>query len=178
MTATTTAKHKYFEAVGRRKTAIARVRLFPGAKAGYEVNGRTLENYFPVREMQATAIEAITNGKAAGTEVIHVASGAGDQRFLRFTGTVHFKKERVLGQAVVVFLFMDADKAIGLYQYFCAAVSTAKGFKLIQERPRAEFSNAEPICATDGGTKRRLHVHDFKLVVKCQSAHARSPVQA
>lgn len=59
------AAGKYFEAVGRRKTAIARVRLFPAAKAGYEVNGQTLEEYFPVKEYQTVATEAITNGKAA-----------------------------------------------------------------------------------------------------------------
>jgi small subunit ribosomal protein S9 len=56
---------KYFEAVGRRKTAIARVRLFPAKQAAYEVNEKALETYFPVREMQMTAIEAITNGKPA-----------------------------------------------------------------------------------------------------------------
>ena len=61
---TPTAKSKYYEAVGRRKTAIARVRLHPG-KAGYEINGKTLEAYFPVKEMQQTATEAITHGKAA-----------------------------------------------------------------------------------------------------------------
>src|SRR5689334_23380096 len=64
MSATKTST-KYFEAVGRRKTAIARVRLFPGTKSGYEVNGRTLEAYFPVREMQQTAVASITHGKAA-----------------------------------------------------------------------------------------------------------------
>ena len=64
MTATST-KTKYFEAVGRRKTAIARVRLHPAAKAGYEINGKTLEAYFPVAEMQMTAVEPITNGKPA-----------------------------------------------------------------------------------------------------------------
>lgn len=61
----TTTKTKYFEAVGRRKTAIARVRLFPNAKAGYEINGKTLEAYFPIKEMQLTATDAITHGKAA-----------------------------------------------------------------------------------------------------------------
>lgn len=69
---------KYFEAVGRRKTAIARVRLFPGTKAGYEVNGKSLETYFPVVEMQATAMAAITNGKAADKFHITVkVSGGG-----------------------------------------------------------------------------------------------------
>jgi small subunit ribosomal protein S9 len=66
----TTATKKYFEAVGRRKTAIARVRLFPGTKAGYEVNGKSLEEYFPVKEMQLTASEAIANAKAG--EKFHV----------------------------------------------------------------------------------------------------------
>lgn len=70
MNATTKTTGKYFEAVGRRKTAIARVRLFPGTKAGYEVNGKSLETYFPVREMQMTATEAITHGKAA--EKFHI----------------------------------------------------------------------------------------------------------
>ncbi len=68
----TTTKAKYFEAVGRRKTAIARVRLFPGAKAGYEVNGKTLEAYFPVKEMQMTAMEPIAVGKPA--EKFHITA--------------------------------------------------------------------------------------------------------
>ncbi len=63
---TTIAKtDKYFEAVGRRKTAVARVRMFPGAKSGYEVNGKSLETYFPTREMQANVTDPITNAKPA-----------------------------------------------------------------------------------------------------------------
>ena len=74
MTTTTITKHtgKYFEAVGRRKTAIARVRMFPGAKSSYEINGKTLEAYFPTREMQATVMEAITNAKPADKFVITI----------------------------------------------------------------------------------------------------------
>ena len=68
----TTASKKYFEAVGRRKTAIARVRLFPAPKSAYEVNGKALETYFPVREMQIMATEAITHGKPA--EKFHVTA--------------------------------------------------------------------------------------------------------
>ena len=60
-----TTKTKYFEAVGRRKTAVARVRLFPAKATGFEVNGQTLESYFPVKEMQATAAEAFATGAAA-----------------------------------------------------------------------------------------------------------------
>ena len=72
MTPTKPSTTKYFEAVGRRKTAIARVRLFPNAKAGYEVNGKTLEAYFPVKEMQLTVLEAVTIGKVA--EKFHVTA--------------------------------------------------------------------------------------------------------
>lgn len=63
MTAAT--KNKYFEAVGRRKTAVARVRLFTASKASYEVNGKPLETYFPVAELQQTVMEAIAGGKPA-----------------------------------------------------------------------------------------------------------------
>ena len=69
---------KYFEAVGRRKTATARVRLFINAKTSFEINGKTLEQYFPVKEMQINATEAFTVGKVA--EKFHVTakiSGSG-----------------------------------------------------------------------------------------------------
>ena len=61
----TTTKNRYFEAVGRRKTAIARVRLFSEPKTTYEVNGKSLEAYFPVKEFAATVAEAIIKGKPA-----------------------------------------------------------------------------------------------------------------
>lgn len=70
MTKTTTTK--YFEAVGRRKTATARVRLFPGAKSSIEVNGKTLEAYFPVKEMQLNATDPISNAKPA--EKFHITA--------------------------------------------------------------------------------------------------------
>ena len=69
---TTKSSTKYFEAVGRRKTAIARVRLHPAAKSSFEINGKTLEAYFPVLEMQANATDPFTNGKAA--EKFHVTA--------------------------------------------------------------------------------------------------------
>ncbi len=37
---------KYYEGVGRRKTATARVRIFPKKKGAIEVNGKTLPEYF------------------------------------------------------------------------------------------------------------------------------------
>lgn len=45
----------YFEAVGRRKTAVARVRLYEGRGTGYMVNGRTFEVYFPDPHLRGVA---------------------------------------------------------------------------------------------------------------------------
>ena len=45
-------KEKYYKAIGRRKTAVARVRLFTQGEKTYSVNGKSLENYFPTLELQ------------------------------------------------------------------------------------------------------------------------------
>ncbi len=63
---------KYFEAVGRRKTATARVRISPSAKSSYEVNGKSLEAYFPVKELQVTVMEALAVSKPA--EKFHITA--------------------------------------------------------------------------------------------------------
>ena len=68
---------KYFEAVGRRKTAIARVRLFPAAKSGFDINGKTLEAYFPVEAMQTVVTEAITHAKAPEKFMITIKLNGG-----------------------------------------------------------------------------------------------------
>jgi small subunit ribosomal protein S9 len=39
---------KYIESVGRRKTAIARVRLTPAAKQTFVINGKSLKDFFTV----------------------------------------------------------------------------------------------------------------------------------
>jgi small subunit ribosomal protein S9 len=47
------AKEKYFEGVGRRKNAIARVRIFPGNKQKkISVNKKDLNEYFTVTELK------------------------------------------------------------------------------------------------------------------------------
>jgi len=43
---------KYVEAVGRRKTSVARARLEESGKQSYVVNDRDLAGYFKVREQQ------------------------------------------------------------------------------------------------------------------------------
>lgn len=46
---------KYYEAVGRRKTALARIRLFTQGEKEFLVNDKSYRLYFPVLELQETA---------------------------------------------------------------------------------------------------------------------------
>lgn len=48
---------KYIEAVGRRKTSIARVRIFANGE-GIIVNGKSYKEYFPTEEMQKITEDA------------------------------------------------------------------------------------------------------------------------
>ena len=49
---------KWIETVGRRKTAIARVRITPAARTAVTVNNKPLESYFATQALQQTALEA------------------------------------------------------------------------------------------------------------------------
>lgn len=62
---TTKSTEKYFEAVGRRKTASARVRIIPASKASFTVNDKNLEDYFQTTERQEIVASA---QKAGGVE--------------------------------------------------------------------------------------------------------------
>jgi len=76
MSATATTK-KYIEAVGRRKTAIARVRITEEG-TGFTVNGRALVEYFPTESLQNKALEAfIVAGKAGKFGVSAKVIGGG-----------------------------------------------------------------------------------------------------
>lgn len=70
---------RYIEAVGRRKTATARVRITPAPKMSFEINGKTIETYFPTKELQTVATEAFTEAKLTETKfkVTVVAKGGG-----------------------------------------------------------------------------------------------------
>lgn len=52
----TTKTEKYMEAVGRRKTAVARVRITPSAKISLTVNDKEFEKYFPTQELRRTIL--------------------------------------------------------------------------------------------------------------------------
>jgi len=56
-------KDTYIEAVGRRKTSVARVRITESSKNSFEVNSKDVKSYFPTEELQMIATEAITKNE-------------------------------------------------------------------------------------------------------------------
>ena len=52
---------KYIEAVGRRKTSVARVRITPATKTSVVVNEREFENYFPTPELRQVVLSALVD---------------------------------------------------------------------------------------------------------------------
>lgn len=69
---------KYIEAIGRRKTAIARVRVtLGGSKASFTVNDKPLDEYFPQKELQTVAREAFIATKTDGATVTVKTTGGG-----------------------------------------------------------------------------------------------------
>lgn len=54
---------RFFEAVGRRKTAAARVRLYTKGDKEFVVNGKALDKYFPLAEDQEQATASMKKMK-------------------------------------------------------------------------------------------------------------------
>jgi len=59
MTTITKETKNYIEAVGKRKESIARVRITPSIKNTFNVNGKTLEEYFSTEELRVLVHEPI-----------------------------------------------------------------------------------------------------------------------
>ena len=55
---------RYIEAMGRRKTAVARIRITVDSKPSVSVNEKDVEVYFKTAEQRRVAIEAIARAKA------------------------------------------------------------------------------------------------------------------
>jgi small subunit ribosomal protein S9 len=52
--------HKYIEAVGRRKTSVARVRITPAARGSFTINdGKSIETYFKNEAQRIITMEAL-----------------------------------------------------------------------------------------------------------------------
>ena len=53
-----TIKGEYYYGMGRRKTAVARVRLYPNGDGSITINGRSAQAYFGTRETPAATMNA------------------------------------------------------------------------------------------------------------------------
>jgi small subunit ribosomal protein S9 len=63
---------RYIESVGRRKTAIARVRISEAAKRVVTVNDKELAVYFPTKELQAIVLSPLEAGELVHTYSVSV----------------------------------------------------------------------------------------------------------
>ena len=66
MAKTNFKKKIQFWGTGRRKKAIARVRLIPAGSGAIEINDRTLEDYFPMGTLQYIVKQPLNEVKADG----------------------------------------------------------------------------------------------------------------
>ncbi len=72
------AEERYWEAVGRRKTAIARIRLFTKGEKVFLVNGKPLNIYFPILNLQQIAKSALEKMNCSDKfRVITIVKGGG-----------------------------------------------------------------------------------------------------
>ena len=65
-----------FAATGRRKTAVARVRLLPGS-GQWKINGRAFDNYFPMETWRTFIIQplALTDTQGKMDIIVNVSGG-------------------------------------------------------------------------------------------------------
>ena len=79
MTTITKETKNYIEAVGKRKESIARVRITPSIKNTFNVNGKTLEEYFSTEELRVLVhepIEKSNTDKKFSISVLATLSGS------------------------------------------------------------------------------------------------------
>ncbi|MFA6297515.1 MAG: 30S ribosomal protein S9 [Candidatus Paceibacterota bacterium] len=74
-----TTKRKYIEAVGRRKTSTARVRITEATKANFLVNGKDAKEYFKTESERRLILDPMVKGLPAGSPKwsveVHVMGG-------------------------------------------------------------------------------------------------------
>ncbi len=69
---------EYYRAIGRRKTATAVVKMFKASKTSYDINGKTLEVYFPTPELKKIVTGAFeTATPSEKFEVVVTTKGGG-----------------------------------------------------------------------------------------------------
>ena len=72
-----TAEKKYFEAVGRRKSAVARVRMTPASKNEVTVNDKKLEEAFAISELQKEILSPLRADGVVETYAVSVKVNGG-----------------------------------------------------------------------------------------------------
>ena len=71
------ASAQEFIATGRRKTAVARIRLTPGS-GKIDINGRSFEDYFPTAPLQNTVLQPLQTAKLINAYDLSInATGGG-----------------------------------------------------------------------------------------------------
>ncbi len=124
---------RYIEAVGRRKTSVARVRMTPQAKNAFTVNDKDLDSYFPTHELRTVAKESLEKSKIAQKfKVTVVVKGGG----------VHSQAEAVRHGIARVLIDYDAElrkriKALGFLKRDPRAKERRKfGLKKARKAPQ------------------------------------------
>jgi small subunit ribosomal protein S9 len=73
-----TTTKEYFRAIGRRKTAVAVVRLYKASKTSYSINGKDLAVYFPTPELKKIVTGAFeTATPSEKFDVVATTKGGG-----------------------------------------------------------------------------------------------------
>ena len=73
-----TSKEKYVEAIGRRKTSTARVRIWEATKSSFVINGKDAKDYFKTDEQRQLIGDPINKGKPGSKWAVEVkVSGGG-----------------------------------------------------------------------------------------------------
>lgn len=68
----------YVQAIGRRKTAVAQIRLYPSGSGKVTVNGREIAEYFPVETSRENALAPLKEvGRLGSVDVTIRAVGGG-----------------------------------------------------------------------------------------------------
>lgn len=79
-TTQTKSKEKYIEAVGRRKTSTARVRITESSRSHFVVNGKDAKEYFKTEDERRLILDPIVKGLPTGFSKkwnveVHVVGG-------------------------------------------------------------------------------------------------------
>ena len=70
------AEKQEYIATGRRKTAVARIRMTPG-NGKIDINGKSFEDYFPTVPLQNVVLEPLQNAKAVNTYDLFIHANGG-----------------------------------------------------------------------------------------------------